>query len=98
MLWMRTDGIAGAKNLANEEPRALGVELDGYAHLPRMLDKARATLAGTAGRVRFCRGAQQARIVRAGEVVRIAAGVAWRCENTGDMVFRAVAVQPAHPR
>src|SRR5947209_8785676 len=50
---MRTDGIAGAKNLADEEPRALGVELDGYAHLPRMLDKARATLAGTAGHYMF---------------------------------------------
>ena len=50
------------------------------------------------GQMRFLLGTQQARIVRAGEVVRIPAGVAWRCENTGDMVFRAVAVQPAHPR
>ena len=35
------------------EPRGLDVELEGYAWLPRMLDKARATLAGTAGRYQF---------------------------------------------
>jgi quercetin dioxygenase-like cupin family protein len=47
------DGTAAAKDLSVEEPRALGVELDGYAHVPRMLDKARATLAGTAGTYMF---------------------------------------------
>jgi quercetin dioxygenase-like cupin family protein len=36
-----------------DEPRPFGLELEGYAHLPRMLDKARATLAGTAGRYEF---------------------------------------------
>src|SRR4051794_23766648 len=50
---MPTDGIAAAKDLTVEEPRALGLEFDGYAHLPRMLDKARATLAGTAGSYLF---------------------------------------------
>jgi mannose-6-phosphate isomerase-like protein (cupin superfamily) len=35
------------------EPAAFGVELEGYAHLPRMLDKARATLAGTVGHYMF---------------------------------------------
>src|SRR3954463_13429854 len=34
-------------------PGAFGLELEGYAHLPRMLDKARATLAGTAGTYPF---------------------------------------------
>jgi len=212
---MPTDGIAAAKDLTVEEPRALGLEFDGYAHLPRMLDKARATLAGTAGSylfgcpvdhtcmarlgvspelvldlagrhaddarvldglrehgipsakdawfdavavedqlqdedvylrvrradaladgvfagaehgaqvdvalveaapgggrgwetspraevwviqagaARFFLGEHQARVVRAGEIVRIPAGIAWRWENTGDDVFRAVAVQPA---
>jgi mannose-6-phosphate isomerase-like protein (cupin superfamily) len=47
------DGTRAARDLAVEEPRPFGLELDGYAHLPRMLDKARATLAGTAGRYRF---------------------------------------------
>jgi mannose-6-phosphate isomerase-like protein (cupin superfamily) len=46
-------GTAAAKDLREVEPAALGVELDGYAHLPRMLDKARATLAGSAGRYMF---------------------------------------------
>lgn len=35
------------------EPRPFDAELDGYAHVPRMLDKARATLAGTAGSYLF---------------------------------------------
>jgi mannose-6-phosphate isomerase-like protein (cupin superfamily) len=43
----------GAKNLREVEPAAFGVELEGYAHLPRMLDKARATLAGSAGDYMF---------------------------------------------
>ena len=34
-------------------PRGLDAELEGYAWLPRMLDKARATLAGTAGSYLF---------------------------------------------
>lgn len=42
-------GVRAAKDLAVEEPRGPRVELDGYPWLPRMLDKARATLAGTAG-------------------------------------------------
>lgn len=36
-------------DLTTHEPRGLDAELDGYAWLPRMLDKARATLAGTPG-------------------------------------------------
>jgi mannose-6-phosphate isomerase-like protein (cupin superfamily) len=44
-----SEGLAAASDLTVVEPRGLGVELAGYAHLPRMLDKARATLAGTAG-------------------------------------------------
>ena len=47
------DGIRAARDLTVEEPRPFGLELEGYAHLPRMLDKARATLAGTAGRYQF---------------------------------------------
>ena len=41
--------VAGAKDLRVQEPHPLDCELDGYAWIPRMLDKARATLAGTNG-------------------------------------------------
>jgi len=47
------DGVRAAPDLSVEEPRPLGAELEGYAHLPRMLDKARASLAGTAGTYMF---------------------------------------------
>src|SRR3954470_20398263 len=47
------EGVRAAKDLRDGEPRAFGLELEGYAHLPRMLDKARATLAGTAGTYQF---------------------------------------------
>jgi mannose-6-phosphate isomerase-like protein (cupin superfamily) len=47
------EGVRAAKDLRDGEPRAFGLELEGYAHLPRMLDKARATLAGTAGSYQF---------------------------------------------
>ena len=48
----------------------------------------------TTGRPRsFC--ALQARIVRAGEVVRIPAGVPWRFQDTGTGLLRAVAVGTA---
>jgi mannose-6-phosphate isomerase-like protein (cupin superfamily) len=46
-------GTRAARDLTVEKPRPFGLELEGYAHLPRMLDKARATLAGTAGRYQF---------------------------------------------
>jgi quercetin dioxygenase-like cupin family protein len=44
---------AAFKDLTAQEPRGLDAELEGYAWVPRMLDKARATLAGTAGRYQF---------------------------------------------
>lgn len=44
-----SDNVSMAKDLTTEEPRGLDAELEGYAWLPRMLDKARATLAGTTG-------------------------------------------------
>ena len=50
---MDARGVAEAKNLSAQEPRGLDAELEGYAWLPRMLDKARATLAGTAGPYQF---------------------------------------------
>jgi quercetin dioxygenase-like cupin family protein len=47
------NGLAAAKDLTAQAPRGLDADLDGYAWLPRMLDKARATLAGTAGHYLF---------------------------------------------
>jgi quercetin dioxygenase-like cupin family protein len=46
-------GLAAAKDLTVEAPRGLDAEPEGYAWLPRMLDKACATLAGTAGSYPF---------------------------------------------
>jgi quercetin dioxygenase-like cupin family protein len=43
------NGLAVAKDLTAQAPRGFDAEIDGYALLPRMLDKARATLAGTSG-------------------------------------------------
>ena len=40
-------------DLTAQPPRGLDAELEGYAWLPRMLDKARATLAGKAGSYQF---------------------------------------------
>lgn len=45
--------VAGAKDLTLVEPAPLDCQLDGYAWIPRMLDKARATLAGTQGSYMF---------------------------------------------
>jgi quercetin dioxygenase-like cupin family protein len=42
-----------AKDLRVEQPAPFDCELDGYAYIPRMLDKARATLAGTNGNYLF---------------------------------------------
>src|SRR5579871_5404855 len=46
-------GIAAAKDLRTQEPRGLTDELEGYVWVPRMFDKGRATLAGTAGSYLF---------------------------------------------
>jgi len=46
-------GLASAKDLTARAPRGLDAELEGYAWLPRMLDKARATLTGTAANYPF---------------------------------------------
>jgi mannose-6-phosphate isomerase-like protein (cupin superfamily) len=47
------EGARAARDLTVDAPRPFGLELEGYAYLPRMLDKARATLAGTAGEYLF---------------------------------------------
>jgi quercetin dioxygenase-like cupin family protein len=45
--------VSAAKDLSTIEPCGLDSELEGYAWIPRMLDKARATAAGTAGSYMF---------------------------------------------
>jgi quercetin dioxygenase-like cupin family protein len=45
--------VAGAKDLTLVKPAPLDCELDGYAWIPRLLDKARASLAGTEGSYMF---------------------------------------------
>src|SRR5581483_7382198 len=45
--------MTAAKDLGVVEPEPFDCVLDGYAYIPRMLDKARATLAGTQGRYLF---------------------------------------------
>jgi hypothetical protein len=42
-----------APNLTQHPPRSPRVQLGGYVHLPRLLDKARATLAGKAGEYNY---------------------------------------------
>ena len=42
-----------AKDMSVEQPAPLDCEIEGYAWIPRMLDKARATLAGTNGNYLF---------------------------------------------
>jgi quercetin dioxygenase-like cupin family protein len=49
----RGKGVDKATDLTAHAPRGLDAELEGYAWLPRMLDKARAALAGTAGSYQF---------------------------------------------
>jgi len=46
---MNPDEPLRTKNLAEEEPAAMDDTLGGYAWLPRMVDKARASHAGTLG-------------------------------------------------
>jgi Domain of unknown function (DUF5069) len=78
-----------AKNLREVEPAAFGVELDGYAHLPRMLDKARATLARSAGDYMSAARSTTLRRVDAlldGEPGRVFAGPA---------LFSAIVARPA---
>ncbi len=47
------NGVAAARDLTVGAPSGTDAELEGYAWIPRMLDKARATLAGTAGSYLF---------------------------------------------
>ena len=45
--------MSTTKNLSKEPPRSPRAHLGNYALMPRMIDKGRATLAGTAGEYHF---------------------------------------------
>src|SRR5882672_9511881 len=45
--------LKDARNLSRQPPRSPRQRLDGYALMPRMIDKGRATIAGTAGEYHF---------------------------------------------
>ena len=50
----KTSGpLKDAKNLSRQPPRSPRQRLGGYAIMPRMIDKGRATIAGTAGEYHF---------------------------------------------
>src|SRR3954463_16663745 len=77
------EGVRAARDLRAGEPRAFGVELEGYAHLPRMLDKARATLAGTAGRYLFGCPVDQTCMARPGVTPELVLDLAARHADDG---------------
>src|SRR3954465_12956178 len=72
------EGIRAAKDLTTGEPRPFGLELEGYAHLPRMLDKARATLAGSAGSYQFGCPVDHTCMARLGIAPELVLDLAWR--------------------
>jgi hypothetical protein len=75
------EGIAAARDLSVFDPRPFGLELDGYAHLPRMLDKARATLAGTAGSYEFGCPVDHTCMARLGVMPELVLDLAARCRD-----------------
>jgi quercetin dioxygenase-like cupin family protein len=93
----RPPGVDAAKDLAAEEPRGLDEELDGYAWLPRMLDKARATLAGTAGRYQFGCPVDHTCMARLGIAPELVLDLAARYTDDIDVLdaLRAHGIPPA---
>jgi mannose-6-phosphate isomerase-like protein (cupin superfamily) len=79
-------GTRAAKDLTVDEPRPFGLELEGYAHLPRMLDKARATLAGTAGSYQFGCPVDHTCMARLGVLPELILDVAARHADDGQLL------------
>src|SRR5690242_15699779 len=90
-------GVDAAKDLTAQEPRELTEELEGYAWLPRMLDKARATLAGTAGRYEFGCPVDHTCMARLGIEPELALDLAARHADDHDVLdaLRAHGIPPA---
>ena len=79
-------GVAGAKDLTSVEPRPLDAELEGYAWIPRMLDKARATLAGTYGTYMFGCPVDHTCMARLGVTPELVLGLAGRYREDRDVL------------
>jgi hypothetical protein len=80
--------LAGAKDLAVVEPRGLDAEVEGYAWIPRMLDKARATLAGTSGPYRFGCPVDHTCMARLGVSPELVLELSGRCSEDADVLSR----------
>ena len=91
------NGLAAAKDLSTESPRGLDAELEGYAWLPRMLDKARATLAGTPGSYLFGCPVDHTCMARLGIVPELVLELAARHGDDGAVLdaLRAHGIPPA---
>lgn len=93
---MNPDEPLRTKNLADEEPALMGDTLAGYAWLPRMIDKARASQAGLLGAYfkypcpidRHCLLLIQLSSDRFAEIATAA--------NTGDEILRRLAHDGVH--
>lgn len=77
-----------AKDLREVEPAPLDCELDGYAWIPRMLDKARATIAGTQGRYQFGCPVDHTCMARLGVAPELVLELAERYDDDRDVLAR----------
>jgi quercetin dioxygenase-like cupin family protein len=90
-------GVGAAKDLTSQEPRGLTEALEGYAWLPRMLDKARATLAGTQGSYQFGCPVDHTCMARLGVQPELVLDLAARYADDHDVLdaLRAHGIPPA---
>jgi quercetin dioxygenase-like cupin family protein len=75
-----------AKDLSAVDPEPFDSQLDGYAYIPRMLDKARATLAGTSGRYMFGCPVDHTCMARLGIAPELVLGLAETYDDNGDVL------------
>jgi quercetin dioxygenase-like cupin family protein len=89
--------MSNVKDLTREAPRGTGDTLDGYAWLPRMLDKARATLAGTAGDYLFGCPVDHTCLARLGVPPEVVLDLAERYDDDNAVLdaLRAHGITPA---
>jgi mannose-6-phosphate isomerase-like protein (cupin superfamily) len=85
--------FAGAEHGADVDVVVVDVE-PGDRRRPRTPGRAEVWVI-QAGAATFYLGAQQARAVRAGDIVRVPAGMEHRIENRGPAVFSAIVARPA---
>jgi quercetin dioxygenase-like cupin family protein len=90
--------VAGAKDLTLVKPAPLNCELDGYAWIPRMLDKARASLAGTEGSYMFGCPVDHTCMARLGVSPELILELAGRHAEDRDVLeaLRRHGIPPAH--